>query len=90
MHHDSLFKATFSRPEQAAALLRRVLDPALVAAIDWGSLRLLATCLVDGELSQRFVDLLFSATSDGEELLLYVLFEHRSYDDPITAFHLCG
>jgi hypothetical protein len=36
--HDSLFRDTFGRPEHAAPLLRALIAPPLVAAIDWDSL----------------------------------------------------
>ncbi len=36
--HDNFFRDTFSKPEHAAPLLRALLPPEIVSAIDWDSL----------------------------------------------------
>lgn len=45
--HDALFRHVFAQPEHAASLLRAALPAAVVAAIDWPSLRLAAGTSVD-------------------------------------------
>ena len=37
--HDALVKWTFSQREHAAGLLKAALPPEVVAAVDWGTLR---------------------------------------------------
>ena len=93
--HDALVRAIFSDPEHAAGELRHVLDPAFAARVDWSGLRLVSGSYVDDNLRGRHTDLLFSAryaaTSDeGEsvEVLIYLLFEHQSTDDPLMPFRL--
>ena len=93
--HDALVKAIFSDPEHAAGELRHLLDPAFAARVVWSSLRLVAGSFVDDTLRGRHTDLLFSArvpvdNAEGEtvEVLLYLLFEHQSTDDPLMPFRL--
>jgi predicted transposase YdaD len=93
--HDALVKAIFSDPEHAAGELRHLLDPAFAARIVWSSLRLVSGSYVDDSLRGRHTDLLFSARcltagNEGEtvEVLLYLLFEHQSTDDPLMPFRL--
>jgi predicted transposase/invertase (TIGR01784 family) len=93
--HDALVKAIFSDPEHAAGELRHLLDPAFAARIVWSTLRLVSGSYVDDSLRGRHTDLLFSArctttNADGEtvEVLIYLLFEHQSTDDPLMPFRL--
>ena len=87
--HDALVKAIFARPEHAEGELRRLLPPDLTARIDWSTLTLRPGTYVDDALRSRHSDLLFSATCAGKTpVLLYLLFEHQSTDDPLMAFRL--
>ena len=93
--HDALVKAIFSHPEHAAGELRHLLDPAFAARVSWGTLRLVSGSYVDDSLRGRHTDLLYSvhySRSDEEgapvEVLLYLLFEHQSTDDPLMPFRL--
>jgi hypothetical protein len=86
--HDAFFKAMFSQPEQAAGELRLVLPPALVARIDFAALTLCPGSFVDETLSWQHTDLLFSAPLAGRAAFLYLLFEHKSAPDALTAFQL--
>jgi len=88
--HDELFRTVFARPEQAQALLVAFLSPELVAAIDWNTLELLPGSFVDESGRDQFVDLLFSVTIRGEPVLLYLLLEHKSAFDPLTALQVLG
>jgi predicted transposase YdaD len=93
--HDALFKAGFESPLNAAALFRQVLPPELVEAIDWQTIQREAGSFVDPELASRHTDLLFSVQlvsvqfgderehgKQGTRLLLYLLVEHQSTNDP--------
>jgi predicted transposase YdaD len=86
--HDALFHAAFSRQENAAAELRAVLPPALVARIDWATLHLTDGHYVDEDLVSRQSDLLYAAEIGGTSVSLYVLFEHQSTADPLMPFRL--
>ncbi|MFV8751831.1 Rpn family recombination-promoting nuclease/putative transposase [Nannocystaceae bacterium ST9] len=81
--HDALFKNTFERPEDAAALARCHLEPSLSAVIDWPTMRLESGSFVDeDDLVDRHSDLLFMVETEVGATYLYLLFEHQSTDDP--------
>jgi predicted transposase YdaD len=86
--HDALFKATFSQVEHAAAALRAILPPALAARINFGTLALVPGSFIDQRLASSHSDLLFSAKLSGRTVLIHVLFEHQSSDDPLMPFRL--
>ena len=86
--HDALFKKTFSQIEHATGELQAILPPGLVARIDFATLTLCPGTYVDGDLRQRYTDLLFSADLAGKKALLYILFEHQSTVDPLMLFRL--
>lgn len=79
--HDTIFKAAFEHPVNAAGLFRELLPASLVEAIDWNTLALEPGSFVDASLSKSHSDLLFSAQIGGRKLLLYVLLEHQSRVD---------
>jgi predicted transposase/invertase (TIGR01784 family) len=87
--HDLLVRYTFDHPERAAAELRAVLPPEVVAQVDWRSLHRESGSVVDAELRERQSDLLFSARLlGGEPVLLYLLLEHQSSVDKWMAFRM--
>ena len=86
--HANLFRSTFSDPLQAKGLLRNFLPAVLVAAIDWDSLELHDTEFLDQELRRSTVDLLFSVNIAGKPALIYLLLEHKSHQDPLTAWQM--
>ncbi|MEN0063786.1 MAG: Rpn family recombination-promoting nuclease/putative transposase [Myxococcota bacterium] len=91
-HHDALFKAVFSQPEQAAAHLRAVLPSEVTRHLDFDHLRHAPGSFVDEELSDRHTDLLFEVESrwGDESAFVYLLFEHQSSPDPLMPFRLLG
>ncbi|MFY9344315.1 MAG: Rpn family recombination-promoting nuclease/putative transposase [Planctomycetota bacterium] len=86
--HDGLFKFVFGEPEQMAELLRACLPAGLVAAIDWTTLRRVPGSFVDKALKERKTDLLFTVRVGGATAFLYVVPEHKSDDDPFTAWQI--
>ena len=76
--HDALFKMVFSQPEHAAGELRAVLPPELSARIAWETLEVQPGTFVDDAFAQSHADLLFAASMDGRQTLIYCLFEHLS------------
>lgn len=80
--HDALFKAAFETPSDAATLLRGVLAPDIVDAIAWDTLATVRGSFVDAELAGRHADLLFSAALGEQRVLIHVLLEHQSTNDP--------
>ncbi|MFY9345814.1 MAG: Rpn family recombination-promoting nuclease/putative transposase [Planctomycetota bacterium] len=88
--HDGLFKFVFGEPEHLADLLRAVLPPAVAAAFDWTTLRPVPGSFVDEDLRKRHTDLLFEVDAGGVPTLVYFVSDHKSKDDPLTAWQIHG
>lgn len=86
--HDALFHSTFGHPDNAAQLLRSKLPAPLATAIDWRTLARCDTKLTEGSDDGIYADLLFTVEIAGSPAFLFVLLEHKSSDDPLTAFQL--
>lgn len=93
--HDKLFKSSFGDRNTARAFFRTHFPPAIVAIIDWESLRLESGSFIDDELRSSESDLLYrvglqaahriSATADA---FVYLLFEHQRREDRWIALRL--
>ncbi len=89
--HDSLFKATFSQPGEAAALLAAVLPKSLSSRVEWSTLTLETPESVDAAFDRRQADLVFRATlRGGRQARLLLVFEHQSRVDPLMPVRLLG
>ncbi|MEA3338393.1 MAG: Rpn family recombination-promoting nuclease/putative transposase [Chloroflexota bacterium] len=87
--HDRFFKQIVSRPEAARSLVLDYLPPDVVALLDESSLVLRKDTFVDAELQEHFSDLLYQVDlKGGRGAYVYVLFEHKSYVEPLVAFQL--
>jgi predicted transposase YdaD len=78
--HDALFKVAFSQPANAAALACCSLSPPMQAFFDWSTMRLHPGSFVKEALADRHTDLLFEVQSALGKMLLYILFEHQSWN----------
>ncbi len=87
--HDKFFKEVLSRREAAGDFLRYYLPTDVVRLLDLSSLEMSKDSFVDKELQERFSDLLYKVSlRDGGDAYVYILFEHKSYPEPLIAFHL--
>ena len=87
--HDKFFKEVFSRQEVVADFLRNYLPDDVVKLIDLGSLEYTKDSFMDEHLREYFSDLLFKVYLKDDSLgFIYILFEHKSYQDPLTAFYI--
>src|SRR5690606_16700051 len=84
--HDSIVKAFFANTEDAASALASALPNAIAERIDWSSLRHANLNLVDRKLRAYFSDIVFTARIQEHEVILYVLLEHQSTNDPLMPF----
>jgi predicted transposase YdaD len=86
--HDALIRRVFTRPEEAAGLIR-TLHPELTHHLDLDALELILGTFIDPDLRARTTDLLFRVpTRAGPDLLLYILIEHQSTPDPWMALRM--
>ena len=88
--HDALFKAAMGDPGRAADLLRLVMPKAVFGELDPATLQVESGSYISEELREEQSDLLLSARCSGRELLVYVLFEHKSFVDPWVFFQMLG
>jgi predicted transposase/invertase (TIGR01784 family) len=87
--HDKFFKDIFSRPEVAQDFCRHYLPREIVELLDLSTLTQAKDSFVDEELRESFSDLLFRVKLiTGREIYIYILFEHKSYRDPMTLFQI--
>ncbi len=88
-HHDHLFQVAFGDPEHAVPLLRTALPASLADAIDWRTLTR-KNPTQHGRRSRRTLcDLLFAVrTRHQQDLLLYVVLEHKSQSRRFDALQI--
>ena len=89
--HDSFFRGVFALREVSKGFFQRYLPAEVMAGLDLRTLRLEKDSFIDERLREQRSDLLFSVKSrSGQPTLLYLLLEHKSYQDRWTAFQVLG
>jgi hypothetical protein len=87
--HDLLAHYTFSIPAEAVAELRLALPAELVALLDWSSLRVESSIVVDSQLRRSEKDIVYSIQFlTGEPARILVLFEHLSTPNRWVALRM--
>jgi len=87
--HDKFFKEVFANRDGAEEFLRYYLPENVVELLDLNSLEYTKDTFVDTQLKEYFPDMLFTIQlRDGSPGYVYILFEHKSYQEPLAAFHL--
>jgi predicted transposase/invertase (TIGR01784 family) len=87
--HDRFFKQVMSNPATARDFVQNYLPADVVEHMELASLELSAESFVDAALQAHHTDLLFTLKlCDGNDGLIYLLFEHKSYADRLVAFQL--
>jgi predicted transposase/invertase (TIGR01784 family) len=87
--HDKFFKEVFTRRETAEEFLRNYLPDDVVTLLDLRSLEYVKDSFIDKHLEEFYSDLLFTVfLKDGSRGYVYILLEHKSYQEPLTAFQL--
>ena len=92
--HDPFTIQQFREIKQARSLFQEYAPRSLAEKARWESLKLLPGHFIDRSLRAHFADLLFSVEVEGETILLYILFEHKSWVDSWVRLQLlagmCG
>ncbi|MEW5801947.1 MAG: Rpn family recombination-promoting nuclease/putative transposase, partial [bacterium] len=87
--HDKFFKNVFSTKSNAEDFLLNYLPGDILKLLDLESLEYTKESFVDEHLAECFSDLLCRIDlKDGSMGYIYLLFEHKSYQEPLTAFHI--
>lgn len=87
-HHDSLFRAAFSRPGSLESEATALLKPALVRTLDFSRVEVLQTRFVDESLGASESDATFRVPQHGRPTFFYVLLEHQRRSDALMPWRL--
>jgi len=89
--HANFFQKVFFRYDVARDFVCNYLPVKLVQLLDLNTLELDRESFVDILLSATQSDLVFKVRrKDGKKLLIYILFEHKSFVDRWVLFQLLG
>ncbi len=86
--HDKFFKEVMSDIENARAFLQNYLPSEILQSIHTESIKIEKDSFIEKDLTEYFADLLFQAKVKNEEAYVYVLFEHKSYNDKNISLQL--
>ena len=87
--HDKFFKEALTQPDAARTFLRDYLPAEVAALLDLSRLQLVKDSFVDESLQEQFSDLLYEVgLRDSGSAYVCVLFEHKSYVDPLVALQV--
>jgi predicted transposase/invertase (TIGR01784 family) len=86
--HDKFFKETFSRLEVAQNFIEETLPPEIKSKISLKNLVLSKDSFIDTALEEHLADLVYQTTFEGQEVLVTLLFEHKSYTDSFPHWQL--
>ncbi|MBC7796249.1 MAG: Rpn family recombination-promoting nuclease/putative transposase [Pyrinomonadaceae bacterium] len=87
--HDQFVRSMFSNIETARNFLENYMPPENVNDLNFDSLEVQSESFIDDELRSHHTDLLYNLNlKTGENALIYVLLEHKSYADESVAFQI--
>lgn len=87
--HDRFFKETLTRQDVGRDFLIHYLPVELVALLDVDSLEISKDSFVDRELREHFSDVLYKVDLiEAGSTYVYILFEHKSFPEPMIGLHL--
>jgi len=86
--HDRFFKNIFSHEEYAREFLENYLPEEIKKLLDLNTLIIFKESFIEKELREYFSDLLYRIDIKRQIAFIYLLFEHKSRPDPLTAFQL--
>jgi predicted transposase/invertase (TIGR01784 family) len=88
--HDRTFEYVFKEKETAASMLKEYLPVRIRNKLDFDSLKISNDTFVDKRLKNYFADLLYEIKlkSSYKAALIYILFEHKSWEEWFTCLQL--
>ncbi len=86
--HDKFFKETFSRLDVVQSFIEEVFPQELREQINFGTLQLTNASFTDSFLAEFMADLVYQTEFAGQETLVTLLFEHKSYTDNFPHWQL--
>ncbi len=89
--HDHFFKELFTHKENAVDFVRHYLPSQVVKLFDLTTLEICKDSFVDAALQELMSDLLYKVSlQDGQSAYIYLLFDHKSYEDALVSLQLLG
>ncbi|WP_459943214.1 Rpn family recombination-promoting nuclease/putative transposase, partial [Deferrisoma palaeochoriense] len=87
--HDRFFRDLFARPDAAREFVRHYLPEELTKALDLDTVATVPGTFIDPGLRSHQADAVFTVgLKEGGEAFVYVLIEHKSYPDRLTALQV--
>ncbi|HHU35978.1 MAG TPA: Rpn family recombination-promoting nuclease/putative transposase, partial [Treponema sp.] len=86
--HDALFRRNFAQKEFLSEFLDHVLPPELIKTLDKHTLVIEPTSFVDKEQRDHFSDLSATVQLADHKTHVYLLMEHKSYNDPMALLQI--
>ncbi len=86
--HDNFFKKVFSNIDNVKDLFRNMLPEEISSNIDYNSLKLSDKSFVEEIFKERHSDLLIEANYRGNRIFVYLLLEHKSYEDKMSMLQM--
>ncbi len=86
--HDRLFREVWSNLENVRGFLHNYLPGSVLTLMDLESLEICKDSFIEEDLQDYFSDMLYKVTLSGSPGYVYVLFEHKSYDDKYVHLQL--
>jgi len=86
--HDKLFRETWSDLAVAQSFLRHYLPQEVLTVTDLGTLEICKDSFVEKELREYFSDMLYKVRLADAPGYVYILFEHKSYEEKLIHLQL--
>jgi len=86
--HDKFVRERLSQKENAINFLESYLPSELIEIIDFSKIEIEKDTFITKELEEYFADLLYKVEIKGKESYIYVLLEHKSYEDKYVVLQL--
>jgi len=86
--HDRFFARIFSDKQNAVDFLSHYLPREVLRLVDLESVEIAKDSFVDEKLRGSLSDMLYRVRIAGKPAYIYLLFEHKSYSDPLIGFQL--
>jgi len=86
--HDKFFKDAFSRVQTVQSFIGHYILPEDAALIDLSTLEAVKDSHINPDLQELFSDAVYAASTPDRTEHVYLLFEHKSYPDPMVGVQL--
>ncbi|MEA5258311.1 Rpn family recombination-promoting nuclease/putative transposase [Arcicella aquatica] len=86
--HDKFFKETFSRLEIAQSFIEETFPPEIRERINLFKLKKTNASFTDADLSEHLADIVYQTEYAGQQALVSLLFEHKSYPEKYPHLQL--